>query len=190
MSVADYVSVFSAIIIGIAVADLAASFHRLMRHRSLIRWDWLVFAVAALVLLNLVSAWWASSLWYRGIKDMTIAGYLPDLAMLLILFLASAAILPDAVPEEGLDLRAFYLSISSYFWTLWTILLLLVIVVLGTRFVTNLTMAAFLKREWPNFLFLAGAVTLARTKRYWVHVVVIVLMLGDTVWDYLPHGLA
>src|SRR5262249_49021149 len=100
MSVADYVSVFSAIIIGIAVADLAASFHRLMRNRAVIRWDWLALALVALVLLNLVSAWWASSLWYRGIKDMTIASYLPDLAMLLILFLAAATILPDGVPAE------------------------------------------------------------------------------------------
>ena len=45
MSVANYVSVFSAIIIGLAVADLATSFHKLMRNRDRVRWDWLIFAV-------------------------------------------------------------------------------------------------------------------------------------------------
>ena len=102
MSVADYVSVFSAIVIGIAVADLAASFHKLMRNRDRVRWDQLIFAAALQVLLNLIAAWWVTLLWYGGIKDLKIASYLPDLAMLLILFLAAAAVLPDEVPADGL----------------------------------------------------------------------------------------
>ena len=58
MSVANYVSVFSAIIIGMAVADLATSFHKLMRNRDRVRWDWVTFAAALQVLLNLVAACW------------------------------------------------------------------------------------------------------------------------------------
>ena len=34
---AGYISVFSAVVIGLAVADLATSFHRLMRHRQRVR---------------------------------------------------------------------------------------------------------------------------------------------------------
>ena len=101
--IASYISVFSAIVIGLAVADLAMSFHKLMRHRERVRWDWLIFAAALLVLLNLVAVWWVTLLWYGGVRDMTIAAYLPDLAILLLLFLTTAAILPDEVPAEGLD---------------------------------------------------------------------------------------
>lgn len=187
--VADYISVFSAIIIGLAVADLAISLHKLMRHRARVRWDWLIFAVALLVLLNLVAVWWVTLLWYGGIKDMNIATYLPDLAILLILFLASAAILPDEIPAEGLSLRDYYLSNSSYFWTLWAILVALVIVVLGPRYLPNADWLTFLREEVPNFLFFVGAIILAWTRRYWVHVVIVMPMLGYTIWDYLPQGL-
>ena len=48
---------------------------------------------------------------------MSIAAYLPDLAILLTLFLAAASIRPDDVPAERLSLRGFYLSNSPYFWT-------------------------------------------------------------------------
>lgn len=187
--VANYISVFSAIIIGLAVADLAASFHKLMRNRDRVRWDWLIFAVVLLVLVNLISAWWVTLLWYGEIKDMTIAAYLPDLAMLLVLFLASAAILPDEVPAEGLSLRDFYLKNSRYFWTLWSILVALAIVVLGNRYQPNSDWPAFLRYELANLLILLGAIILIWTKRYWVHVAIVLLMLGDTIWDYLPHGM-
>jgi len=187
--VADYISVFNAIIIGLAVADLATSFHKLMRHRERVRWDWLIFAVVLLILLNLVAVWWATLLWYGGVKDVSIAAYLPDLAMLLILFLATAAILPDDVPAEGLNLRTFYLSTSSYFWTLWAILVALVIVVLGPRYHPDTDWWTFVRDEIPNFAFLLGSIILAWTERYWVHVAIVMIMLGSTVWDYLPHGL-
>ena len=48
----------------------------------------------------------------------------------------------------------------------------------------------FVGEEIPNFLFLLGTIILVWTKRYWVHAVIVSLMLGYTVWDYLPHGLA
>lgn len=187
--VADYISVFSAIILGLAVADLATSFHKLMRRRAQVRWDWLIFAVALMVLLNLVAVWWVTLLWYGGLKNMSISGYLPDLAILLVLFLATAAILPDEVPAEGIDLRAFYLSNASYFWTLWAILVALVIVVLGPRYLPNVDWWTFLKEEIPNLTVLGGAIILARTKRYWLHALIVTAMLGYTAWDYLPQGL-
>jgi hypothetical protein len=187
--VADYISVFSAIIIGLAVADLVTSFHKLMRHRERVDWDWLIFAVVLLVLLNLVAVWWVTLLWYGSVKDMSIAAYLPDLAILLVLFLATAAILPDDVPADGLNLRTFYLSNSSYFWTLWSILIALTIVVLGRRYHPNADWLSFARVEIPNFAFLLGTIILAWTKRYWVHVAIVMAMLGYTVWDYLPQGL-
>ena len=187
--IADYISVFSAIVIGLAVADMASSFHKLMRHRQRVQWDWLIFAAALLVLLNLVGVWWATLLWYGSVNDLKIAAYLPDLAILLLLFLAAAAILPDEVPAEGLDMRVFYLSNSSYFWTLWVILVALVIVVLGPRYLPNADWLTFMREEVPNFAFLFGAIILVWTKRYGVHAAIVVAMLGYTVWDYLPQGM-
>ena len=68
--------------------------------------------------------------------------------------------------------------------------MVLTIVVLGPRYHANTDWPTFIGEEIPNFLFLVGTITLVWTKRYWVHAVIVSLMLGYTVWDYLPHGLA
>ena len=49
----------------------------------------------------------------------TLGGFLLLAFQLVILFLLNASALPDDVPDEGLDLSAFYLDNASYFWMLY-----------------------------------------------------------------------
>ncbi|MGI8704476.1 MAG: hypothetical protein ACR2JJ_01525 [Sphingomicrobium sp.] len=58
MSVTEYVSVFAAIIVGLAAADLLTSFHRVFRASRRIAWDWMAPVLGIQMLLLTVSVWW------------------------------------------------------------------------------------------------------------------------------------
>ena len=104
MSVIEYVSVFVSIVLGLAVAELGTSFHRLMRARERVRWHWMSLALAFFMLLNILAVWWASYLWYATKLELRMMEFLPDLAILVLTYLAAAAALPDDIPSDGLDL--------------------------------------------------------------------------------------
>ena len=54
----EYSLVLVTIIVGLAIADMLESLHRLLRSRTSIRWHWLPLVAALLVLLTLVQFWW------------------------------------------------------------------------------------------------------------------------------------
>ena len=114
----EYVLSLMAIISGLAITDLVASLHRLLRARQRVQWDWLTMVVAAFTGMTLVASWFIS---WRVIE---VQDYNPTfwrfffltLGQLVPLYLAAAAALPDEVPAEGLDLKRFYAENSSYIW--------------------------------------------------------------------------
>jgi len=108
------------VVIGLAVADVAISFHRLMRVRESIRWDGLTLIAAAYTLCVAVYMWF--DLW--GVRHFAATRHFPFyLALVLeffVLFLAAAASLPDEA-NESTDLRSYYERNRRYFWTLLTL---------------------------------------------------------------------
>ena len=114
----EYVLSLMAIISGIAITDLIASLHRLLRARKRVQWDWLPLLVAGFVAMALTVSWFIS--W----RVNTVQNYNPPfwrfffltLGQLVPLYLAAAAALPDEVPPEGLELKRFYAENSSYIW--------------------------------------------------------------------------
>lgn len=108
------------VVIGLAVADVAASFHRLMRQRGEIRWDNLTLTVAFYTLCVAVYMWF--DLW--GVRHFATTRqfpfYLALIAQFFVLFLAAAASLPDQAGET-VNLRAYYEQNRRYFWSLLTI---------------------------------------------------------------------
>jgi len=115
----EYLLPLISVIVGLSITDLATSLHRLLRARRRVEWDWLPLATALLALLMVLNAWWR---FYRGDSTAawTVAEFFPVMITLILLFLINAAALPDRVPPEGIDLRAFYESNSSYFWLLFS----------------------------------------------------------------------
>ncbi len=85
-----------AVVLGLAIADMATSLHKLLRNRRRVRWDWVLAQVA------------------------------PYFVVMVLLFLTASAALPDEVPEEGIDLgryfdenRGYFLSLYGTYITVW-----------------------------------------------------------------------
>ena len=104
----EYILPLVSVLVGLAVADLVTSLHRLIRDRSRVQWDWLPLTVALLTILTVLNLWWGL---YQAQDDnyyRTLAGFLPLVAQLVLLFLVNAAVLPDDVPAKGIDLKIYY----------------------------------------------------------------------------------
>jgi hypothetical protein len=183
MSVWEYVSVFVSIIIGLAAADLLISFHRLVRVDARVQWYWLVPSVALYFLLVIVNFWWGCFHWFSHISSISMGEFLPILLAAIALFLVTAAVLPDEVPCEGLDLKAWYLLNASHIWVLASIGLSLVILIEAKGQLTSAHGAwTFFKSEWDNWLSLAAFVWLIFTKRLRLHEFVVVIAFIDMAY--------
>ncbi len=118
MSLNEFILAFISVVIGLGVADLLTSFHRLLRAHDRVKWDWLTIANAALMLYLIVAFWWWHFDYPGPGRTLTVAKFLPVFGFLVTSFLMVAAALPDEVPEKGLDLRSFYLETLQYRWVL------------------------------------------------------------------------
>ena len=183
MQIAEYVTVFISIIVGIAVGDLLISFHRLLRARRRVKWHWVPLAIALFGLLLIVSYWWSAFYWYEQAERLSVAAFLPDLAQFVVLFLVLAASLPDEVPAEGLDLKAWYRDNAATYWTLATLSLLLDIVVGGARTVGpdgGLLELAYAKLN--DLLLLPVVIALIFVRKFAFHAAVVLLSLANLAW--------
>jgi len=186
MSLAEYISVLLAIVAGLALTDLAISFHKLLRARKRVDWDWVSLALAFVMLMEVVLFWWGSFQWYRTATTLSIGGFLPDLALFLMLFLAVAAVLPDEVPAEGLSLRRHYFDTASHFWALMALTMVILVFVLGSRQAPGASPVGFLLNQWPNLALGAVMTLLIFVKRPWVHMGFVALLVPYTLWITFP----
>lgn len=119
MSPFEYLLIFAAVILGLAVTDLAVSLHRLLSAGARVKWDWLAPLAAIVAFLKIVIQWW---IWHgaeRLAKGLTFTMFLGILASAVLLFLLAAAALPDEVERESqIDLAAHYARVSRRFWWL------------------------------------------------------------------------
>lgn len=185
MSFGDYVGVFVSIILGIAVSDLMMSAHRLLRARSRVEWHWVSPALALYMLMQVIATWWATFQWYRNLGDYTIGAFLPDVAVFVLLFMATAAVLPDKIPEGRFSLKEYYFREAPYFWSIMNLY--------AIAFIVTWTISMPAGGSWPNFLAYQGEnlfcvllmVVLVITKRVWIHYSVIAILSLLAARDYL-----
>lgn len=115
ISTFEYITALVTVVVGLAIADMATSLHRLLRNRRRVRWDWVAPLAALVILVELFNLWWS----WRSFTGNTLAELAPYFVVLVLLFLTASATLPDEVPEEGLDLGRYFDENRSYFWTLY-----------------------------------------------------------------------
>ena len=188
MTAFEYVLPLVSVLAGLALADLAVSLHRLLRARRRVRWDWLPLATALLAALAVLNLWWGLFNSQDTPFYETLGGFLPLAALLVVLFLLNAAALPDAVPREGLDLRAFYDANGPYFWSLYAAFVVLSIALdLGERAALGLSVDVL--SYVNNLILIALFVALARRRRRAFHAVAVVVLLALFLSDWVSMSL-
>jgi hypothetical protein len=187
----EYALGLFSVLIGLAIADIATSFHRLMRSRTEVRWDPLALLAALYALLIAIGMWF--DLW--GVRNVTAARhfffYLIMVALLFIVFLIAAASLPDD-PESGHDLAEFYSRNHRYFWLL-IALFQVGYILLGLYFAGSL-----LSRAPPYYRYAFAAqmsiallvpLALAFFKRRTLHYCGLGLLFATAAWHYAPYAI-
>lgn len=111
----EYITALISILVGLAIADMATSLHKLLRHRRRVRWDWVAPLASLVILIELFGLWWN----WKNFGGNTLGEIAPYFVLLVLLFLAASASLPDDVPAEGLDLGTHFDETRSYFWTIY-----------------------------------------------------------------------
>lgn len=165
---------------------MAGSLHKLLRARARVRWHWLPLAAAGLLILLTLELWWSLTSFERLPGALTIGMFLPLLAGLIVLFLLASAVLPDEVPAEGVDLRAFYFSEHRYFWSLFALLLTCFIVLQLASAWYFRDLDAVGRALWairPNLMVIGLALTLVYIRRpawhqLWLALLPIILLIG------------
>lgn len=111
----EYALGLISILMSLALADIAMSFHRVMRHCRTVSWDGRVILTAALVILTIVRMWFA--VWSIREVEMVLVFpfYLSLFIEFMILFLLAAACLPDEAARDC-RLATFYDENQRYFW--------------------------------------------------------------------------
>lgn len=113
----EYALGIFSVLIGLAVADIAASFHRLLRRRSQVTWDPLALLATGYAMCMAVYMWF--DIW--GVRHFGATRhfffYLGLVGQLFILFLVAAASSPDDADGQT-NLRDYYAGNSRYFWSL------------------------------------------------------------------------
>jgi hypothetical protein len=180
-----------AVLIGLAVADIATSFHRLVRSKTPVAWDPLALAAAAFALCIAVGMWF--DLW--GVRNVTETRhfffYLFMVAQMFLLFLIAAASLPDE-PAGASDMREFYAGNRRYFWSL-VALFQLGYTGLGIYFVhgllSRLPRAASVSFYSQMILLFGIPLALIAIKSRLVHYVGLGLLFVVTAWHYAPYSI-
>ncbi len=185
----EYILPLISVLVGLAVADLAVSLHRLLRARRRVRWDWLPLATALTAVLAVLEVWWNLYATQDDPFFSALGGFLLFAAQLIILFLLNAAALPDEVPAEGLDLRAFYDQNGPLFWSLYAAYVGLLIAVRLVQIALSVIAGTFETAAVSGGL-IPGAVlfvlfaALARIRNRAFHSVAVALLLGMLLYNF------
>ena len=183
----EYLLLFAAVILGLAITDIAVSVHRLLAAGARVKWDWLAPLAALVAFLKIVTQWWT---WFgaeRIAGGLTFEMFLAVLIGVVLLFLLAAEALPDDFGERAIDLRAHYASVSRRFWLLFASQWLLMT---GVDIWVQLEVGkASLDLVSPAWLVAPVALTLAFVRGRWLHAIALVGFSAVYVGQYLGQSL-
>ena len=187
----EYALGLYSVLIGLAIADVAASFHRLVRSREPVNWDPLALLAAFYALVTAIGMWF--DIWtVRNVAQTRhFFFYLSMVASLFVLYLIAATSLPDSPAHDG-DLRVYYDKNRRYFWLL-IALFQAGYIAHGIYFLggligrlPTLVTVQFLT-QWT--LLLVIPLVLARLRSRTVHYTGLVSLIAIQAWHYAPYAI-
>jgi hypothetical protein len=188
MSPLEYILLFIAIILGLAASDIAMSLHRLLSAGARVRWDWIAPLAALVAFMKIVTLWWT---WFgvgQIARGLTFEMFVAVVAGAVLLFLLSAASLPDEVAEGPIDLRAHWSAVSRRWWSLF-VLHWVVFNGLSIWAQVQIEHARFDWRAWP-YLVLPLAISLIFIRNRWVQTICLAGLVVVYVGQFFGQALA
>lgn len=117
MSSFEYLSVFVAVIMGLAVTRLLGAVGSCLRQRDSIQGHWVHSLWALNVLIYVVSLWWALFAWNQ-LSEWNYFLFLFIVLYAIVLYLLTDVLYPDQI-TPGLDLEAHFIKHRTpFFWLL------------------------------------------------------------------------
>jgi len=179
---------FAAVVLGLAISDLAISLHRLLNAAERVRWGLLSPLAAIVAFLKIITQWWT---WYSAkplASALSFEMFIGVMIGAVLLFLMAAAALPETSEGETVvDLPSYYMRVRRRFWLLfashW-------VVATGVSIWVQVQIeGARLNLLSPVFLIVPAAFLLAYFKAYWLHALclsgLIVLYLSQLFGQHL-----
>jgi hypothetical protein len=117
MSPFEHLAVLISIVLGLAIAQLLTTAHRLVLARQRVRFYWLPVTWAVLLFITQVEWWWGIFA-LRGVTSWNFFYFLFILLSPVTLYLATASVLPDVEPGQRYDLREYYYANRAWFFSL------------------------------------------------------------------------
>ena len=113
----DYSLGLLTILMGLALADVCFSFHKLAVHARTIQWDGRPLIAAVLIIVECVRLWFGQWTLRNSPTALTFPIYFGLFVQMLLLVLLASASLPDE-PGDNCSLAAVYEQRRRYFWGL------------------------------------------------------------------------
>src|SRR5688572_1590200 len=132
MDFGAYIRTLLSVWVGLGLGQLVQALHRLARFKGVVKWDWIPMTWTALVFLLFVQTWWAYFFILQSTLWLNLFAFLIPLSIFVIIYLMCASALPDVTKlaeGETVDLETFYFAQHRYFFSLWSVVLFLAIVV-------------------------------------------------------------
>lgn len=118
MTYFEYAAIYFGIIVGLALANILTSLHKLIEAGPRVRWGWMAPVSAAYAATLTINEFWYLWLGQRHEPLRTILTWYPLAVAFALLFLMCAASLPDDAAEGDVDLAHYYIQNRKRFWGL------------------------------------------------------------------------
>jgi hypothetical protein len=188
MGTFEYITALVAVVIGLAIADLATSLHRLLRHRKAVRWDWVSPLAALVVLAELFYLWWR----WRGFTGTTTGEVAPYFVALILIYLAASIALPDEVPAEGLDLGRYFDENRTYFWFVYASYVAVLMTLMSIRGLHHgLSASDLWSRYYFDYSWILVAFGMIFVRKRWISGALMLVTVGwliSGLWNRAPDS--
>jgi hypothetical protein len=112
----EYEAIYLGIIVGLALANILTSLHKLIEAGRRVRWGWLAPATAAYAATHTVNEFWFTWVHHQNDPGQMVFTWYSSALAFALLFLMCAAALPDDASDGDVDLERFYIENRKRFW--------------------------------------------------------------------------
>ena len=170
------------IVYGLLLSELFTSFHKLIRARKIIKWNWLPLLTAWFLFLSIIKNWWNMAITENNSEKFNIIWFIIYGHLVFILYLAVSVVFPDKIQNNRINLKEYYFQHHRYLWGLIAAASLIPMLI---SIVTKLIHSTPLNitNIFAFIIYLSLIFVLVISKKYWVHAVLLIFFTLMTLLD-------